>query len=500
MAAGAALPVSIPPAQAEVAAFLAARAGRAPIETHISAVFVGADTVWKMKKAVRLPYLDFSTLAARAHFLGREFDLNRAAAPGLYRDVAAIVRAGDGTLDFAPPAAGETVERVLRMAPVPAGDFLDQIAAAGGLSPTLLDALGDAVFADHARRPPWREGDPAAALGSVAAGNAVSARAAGLAEPLVAAWEVGIAAAITARQGWLRARQTGGFVRRCHGDLHLGNLCLFGGRPVPFDALEFDESLARIDVGYDLAFLLMDLDTRGLRAAANRVLHRYLARGGDLGLLAGLAPFLSLRALIRAHIRASLGAAAEAAGLAQAALAYLEPAAARLVAVGGLMGTGKSTLARALAPELGAAPGAVVLRSDEIRKRLCGALPEEHLPPAAYRAEMGARVNATLVASAREALAAGQAVVLDATFLDPALREAAERLAREAGVPFTGLWLSAPAAVLEARVAARTGDASDADVGVLRRALASAPAAPPWMEVPASTADAALAAARRALL
>ncbi|MGC8469320.1 MAG: AAA family ATPase, partial [Acetobacteraceae bacterium] len=248
------------------------------------------------------------------------------------------------------------------------------------------------------------------------------------------------------------------------------------------------------------AFLLMDLDTRASRAAANRVLNRYLARGGDLGLLAGLAPFLSLRALIRAHIRAGLGAAAEAAGLAQAALAYLDPAAARLVAIGGLMGTGKSTLARALAPQLGAAPGAVVLRSDEIRKRLCGAMPEEHLPPAAYGTEMGARVNAALVASAREALAAGQSAVLDGTFLDPALREAAERLAGEANVPFTGLWLSAPAAVLEARLAARTGDASDADVGVLRRALAAAPAAPPWREIPASDAEAALAAARSTLV
>ncbi|MGC8470078.1 MAG: AAA family ATPase, partial [Acetobacteraceae bacterium] len=187
--------MSIPPAQAEVAAFLAARAGRAPIETHISAVFVGADTVWKMKKAVKLPYLDFSTLTAREHFLAREFDLNHAAAPGLYRDVAAIVRGGDGTLDFAPETGGETVERVLRMAPVPAGDFLDRIVVAGGLSPALLDALGDTVFADHAHRPPWREGDAVAALHALAAGNAVSARAAGLSEPLVAAWERAIAAA-----------------------------------------------------------------------------------------------------------------------------------------------------------------------------------------------------------------------------------------------------------------------------------------------------------------
>lgn len=488
----------IPPGQAEAARFLADLAGRAPIETHISAVFVGRDTVWKLKKAVRLPYLDFSTLEQRAQFLARELELNRPTAPGLYRDVAAIRRADDG-LGFAPEATGPVVDWVLRMAPVPAEAFLDRIAEAGGLTPGLLDALGDAVVADHQHRPVWREGDPAAALRAVAEANAAAARAAGLPEAAIARWEGAILAALAARADWQRARGRAGFVRRCHGDLHLGNLCLFAGRPVPFDALEFDETLARIDLGYDLAFLLMDLDTRGQRAAANRVLNRTLARSGDTGLLRGLAPFLSLRALVRAHIRAGLGAAAEAATLLAAAAEYLVPRPARMIAVGGLQGTGKSTLARALAPDLGAAPGAVVLRSDEIRKRLCEVAPEVRLPADAYGAAMNERVNEALLAAARDVVDAGQAAILDATFLAPGRRSAAAAVARAAGVPFQGLWLTAPAAVLEARVAARDGDASDADVTVLRAALAAAPATPPWPEIAASDAAAAVAAARRAL-
>ena len=244
------------------------------------------------------------------------------------------------------------------------------------------------------------------------------------------AWRSGAApclAALDARRDWLGARAAAGFVRRAHGDLHLGNLCLWRGRPVLFDALEFDEAMATIDLGYDLAFLLMDLDLRLGRAAANRVMNRALARSGDFGMLPGLPPFLSLRAMIRAHVEARRGR--EWGRYLDAALAYLRPERGAVLAIGGLQGTGKTTLARRLAPLLGSAPGAVHLRSDELRKRLHGRDFAERLPETGYGPAANERTNVALIAALRQAAASGQAVIVDATFLDPAQRQAAQAAA-----------------------------------------------------------------------
>ncbi|TDG11691.1 hypothetical protein E2C05_30770 [Paracraurococcus ruber] len=451
----------IPAEQAATAALLRRLAGADPVETHISAVYVGPDTAWKLKKAVALGFLDFSTLAARERFLRRELEINRPGAPALYRDILPVTRAADGGLALG--GDGEVVDWVLRMAPVPAADFLDAVAARDGLDAPLLDAIADAAFALHAGLPPAGGVDAPAAMARVLAGNLAACRAAGLPAD-------GIAALEAAARGWLdrlapilAARAAAGRVRRCHGDLHLGNLCLLDGRVTPFDALEFDEDLATIDTGYDLAFLLMDLDHRVGRAAANRVLNRYVARGGDAGLVAALPLWLALRAVIRAHVMGrARGPEAGLPYLARAG-AMLAPPPPRLVAVGGLPGTGKSRLARALAPDLGAAPGALVLRSDEIRKRQAGVAPERRLPPEAYAEAASQAVFAELTATAATVVQAGHAVIADAAFLRPAERAAIEA----AGAPFTGLWLTAPAEVLRARVGARRGDASDADARVL---------------------------------
>nr|WP_246522820.1 bifunctional aminoglycoside phosphotransferase/ATP-binding protein [Neoroseomonas eburnea] len=471
---------------------LARLSGAAPVETHISAVYVGRDTAWKMKKAVALGFLDFTSLAERERFCRRELELNQPHAPGLYRDVVPLTRGPDGRLREG--GDGPAVEWVLRMAPVPAGDFLDEIAAREGLPPRLLDAVADAVAAMHAAAP-RAETDPPAAMAAILDGNVPSALRAGLDPGRVRAWAAAARAELARVAPALAARGAAGFVRRCHGDLHLGNFCLWEGRPTPFDALEFDEALARIDVGYDLAFLLMDLDLRLGRAAANRVLNRYVARGGDAGLLVGLPLWLSLRAMIRAHVEGTRGR--DWSVLLTAAEAHLAPAATRLVAVGGLQGTGKSTLARALAPALGRCPGALVLRSDEIRKRRFGVAPEARLPAAAYAEGVSAAVHAEMFAMAATALAAGQAVVLDAVFLDPGHRAQAEAVARAAGVRFDGIWLEAPLEILRARLAARHGDASDANEAVLLRAAAVDPGAMAWHRVAAD--DGAAAAARSAI-
>ena len=482
----------IPSAQAEVAAFLAGLAGAAPIETHISAIFVGRETAWKMKKAVALGFLDFSSLEARGHFCRRELELNQPAAPGIYRDVVAVTRAPDGNLQQG--GVGEVVEWVLRMAPVPAGDFLDRVAACGGLDDKLLDAMGDTVFTLH-QVAPVAGLDAPAAMASVLAGNLRAARAAGLPEAIIAPLEASLQAGLARLAPLLAARAAEGRTRRCHGDLHLGNLCLWQGKPTPFDALEFDEALARIDTGYDLAFLLMDLDQQAGRAAANRVLNRYLARSGDYGLLGPLPLWLALRALVRAHVQAARGR--DGAKLLRAARAYLAPSPPLMIAVGGLQGTGKSTLARGLAPALGAAPGALLLRSDELRKRRFGLAPEAPLPPEAYAEEVSRAVHEELFIIAEVALRQGHAVALDAVFLDPHHRRHAAEIAARAGVPFQGFWLEAPMEILKSRILARRGDASDATIAVLERAAKADPGPIDWIRLDA--AGEAQAAARKAL-
>ena len=487
------LAAGIPQSQAEVAAFLAGLAGTVPIETHISAIFVGRETAWKMKKAVALGFLDFSTLEARAHFCRRELELNQPAAPGIYRDVVAITRGPDGQLQQG--GAGTVVEWVLRMAPIPAGDFLDAVAARGALTPALLDALGDAVFALHEAAPKVAGLDAPAAMEQVLAGNLHAGRAAGLPEAALVPLAARFQAALEAAAPKLAARAAEGRIRRCHGDLHLGNLCLWQGKPTPFDALEFDEALARIDTGYDLAFLLMDLDRQAGRAAANRVLNRYLARSGDYGVLGLLPLWLGLRALVRAHVAAARGR--DGVSLLLAAADYLAPAPPRLIAVGGLQGTGKSTLARGLAPALGAAPGAVLLRSDEFRKRRFGLAPEEPLPPEAYAEEVSRATHEELFMNAEAALRQGHAVALDAMFLDAGHRQKAAEIAARMGVPFQGFWLEAPMEILKSRILARRGDASDATIAVLERAAQADPGPIDWLRLDA--AGDALAVAHKAL-
>jgi len=209
-------------------------------------------------------------------------------------------------------------------------------------------------------------------------------------------------------------------------------------------------------------------------------MNRYIARTGDAGLLRGLPLWLSLRAFIRAHVAARRGD--DGGPLLAAAQAHLAPPPPRLVAIGGLQGTGKSTLARAVAPELGAAPGALVLRSDEIRKRQAGVAPETTLPATAYTAAANEAVFSTLQAQATQALADGHAVVADAVFLRQAERSALGALTPD----FQGVWLTAPVEVLRARIAARHHDASDANIAVLEMTASRNPGDMTWMQLDAA--------------
>lgn len=480
--AAASSPAAFPPAQEEVAAFLerdAFGSGVAVrrIDTHCASVFLAGDRAWKLKRAVRFGYLDFSTPAKRRDALTAELRLNLRTAPGLYRAIHPVTRAAGGRLTI--DGEGQAMDWLLEMARFPDDALFDLRAERGQLAPGLLTRLADRIAAFHASAAIAATNDGAARFQTVIGGNVASMKACpDILDPgKVKLLGERLAHLCEALSSLLDERSHAGRVRHGHGDLHLANIALIDGEPTLFDCLEFSTELATIDVLYDLAFLLMDLWHRDLRTGANIVLNRYLDLSAiDEEGLAAMPLFLSVRAAIRAHVVAMQSRAANGdAGLASTARAYLDlalslrlPVPPRLIAIGGLSGSGKSTLARMLGGYAGRAPGARILRSDVIRKRLAGLAPETRLPGTAYTEQATAIVYAATERMAATALALGQSVIADAVFADPAERANIEAVARNAGVGFDGLWLEAPDAVRLARVAARAADASDADVAVAR--------------------------------
>jgi aminoglycoside phosphotransferase family enzyme/predicted kinase len=485
--------------QSEVICFLmdpSTHGGAVPehVETHGAHVFLAGEVALKMKRAAKYDYMDFSTLALRERMLRRELELNRPAAPEIYRDVLPVTRQ-DGRLVLG--GSGAPVEWVLRMWRFPKEHELCEVAARGDLDDRLAEDLGYRL-ADYHANAPLRMADGAELIAAIL--DELDAAFATMVEDLGEARLAWLPRtgrdALEAVAPLLSARGARGHVRRCHGDLHLGNLVLIDGRPVPFDALEFDEELGTCDVLYDLAFLIMDLRHRGLAQAANLTLNAWLLAwdGAEDAGLAALPLFLAVRAAIRAMVEVQTDRAAghpvqsraDARAYLDEAQAVLSPDPPRMVAVGGVSGTGKTTLCRRLAPEIGAAPGAVHLRSDLERKRLAGVDPLARLPDEAYGKAADDAVYARLLDRAETLLAVGRTVLLDATWLSPDRRVSAEALARRAGTPFTGLWLEAPAAILKARVTRRRGDASDADAEVVSRQLEETTGATDWRRIDAA--------------
>jgi len=264
-------------------------------------------------------------------------------------------------------------------------------------------------------------------------------------------------------------------VRHTHGDLHLANIALIDGEAVPFDCLEFDDELATTDILYDLAFLLMDLWHRCLGTEANLVFNRYIDVSGDEEGVRLLGLFLSLRAAIRAHVLAataeqtkSAADIAEARGFLRLAEAVLGPQPVALVAIGGLSGSGKSAVARAIGGEFGAAPGARILRSDVLRKRLAGIEPETRLSESFYTPLASRAVYDLLADCAGRHLAAGTFAIADAVFSETEERARIARPAIHEHVPFVGCWLETSQANRLARVGGRSKDASDADARIVQ--------------------------------
>jgi aminoglycoside phosphotransferase family enzyme/predicted kinase len=485
------------------------------LETHGAHVFLAGERAYKIKRAVKYPFMDFSTLKKRRKACERELELNRRTAPDLYLGVRTIRRGADGRLSFGD--AGEIVEYAVEMRRFPQDELFDRIATRGGLDAGLLEELVAEVARLHGTAESY--GPDSGCGGAEGIRRILEGNLDGLADAadIFSAEAIDdLRAAATAEfetcAETLDARRRQGRVRQCHGDLHLRNIVRIGGKPVLFDCIEFSDEFARIDVFYDLAFLLMDLVRRRLTGAANQVLNAYLGMTGDFGGLKPLRLFLSLRAMVRAKVAALAAVSvdrdsAREEALAEDAQAYFRLAREflltpqpLLLAIGGRSGTGKSTVARALAPELAGPLGAVLLRSDVVRKRLFGVPPSVPLPERMYDREATAEVYAELRRLAGIALRAGLPAIVDAVHAIPAEREAVAQVAQESGARFAGIWLDAPEARLIERVGERVGDASDADADVVRRQMGYDLGGVDWEKVDADQPLAGvLAAARRTI-
>jgi aminoglycoside phosphotransferase family enzyme/predicted kinase len=480
------------------------------IDTHASMVFLGGDTALKLKRAVRLPFLDYSTLEKRKRACEEELSVNAGNAPELYRRVIAITRNSDGMLEI--DGSGTPVEWAVEMTRFDEEKSLDRLAASGTVDASLAIAIADAISRSHDNAPhsdgaSWLASIPTLMDRNTAKFRAVRSVDAAAVDRLDAASRDFLGR----HRDLLKQRAAQGFVRRCHGDLHLANIALVDGRPLLFDAIEFDPVIATTDILYDLAFTLMDLIHFNQGAAANAAFNRYLAQASaeNIDGLSLLPLFLSLRAAIRAHVlftrseQAKDGEAArlEAMRYFDLAARLIKPKPPTLVAIGGLSGTGKSVLARGLAGLIEPPPGALIVRSDAVRKNLFGVAETTKLPEAAYQADVTARVYDTLSNTAERALAQGCSVALDAAYLREAERAGLADLARRHGARFVGLFLTADLATRLARIAQRKGDASDAtrEVALMQQQLSIGVV--DWHMVDASgTPDQSLSNARELLL
>ncbi len=460
------------------------------IETHISWVFLAGDYAYKVKKPVALGFLDFSALEARRFYCEEELRLNRRTAPGLYLAVVPIAGSAGGLRVDGP---GKPVEYALRMRRFPQEALADAMARRGELHAAQAEAIAAAVAAFHARIPVAHEaeyGSPErVAAPALANFEQLSGLVAGAGEKRalaeLRAWTLAKGARLSEV---FAARKRGGFVRECHGDLHLGNIAFLEGRPVPFDCIEFDPELRWIDVMNEVAFLAMDLLEHGLAAAAWRFLNAYLETTGDYAGVRVLRYYLVYRAVVRAKIACirsrQSGAAHAAQGRAQResgeylALAGSLAASGRraLVVMHGLSGSGKTTMAQKMSESL----GAVRVRSDVERKRLHGlaAGARTHAPAfGGIYAPEGTRLTyGRLVQVAREIVESGYGVIVDAAFLRRAERDEFRALARDLGASFLIASCRASEATLRGRVARReaaVSDASEAGMSVLERQLAA---------------------------
>ncbi len=456
------------------------------IETHISWVLLAGHYAYKIKKPLNLGFLDFSTLELRRHYCEEEFRLNRRLAPQLYLGVVAI----GGDPDHPQLGAQPAIEYAVKMRRFPAACLMDRQLARGGIAPQHIDKLAATLACFHAGLPAAAPDTP---FGSLAEIRAAAMQNFEQLQPLlgtddgVAQLQAATGAELAACATIFEQRRTAGFVRECHGDLHLGNIALINDTPVPFDGIEFNPALRWIDVMDELAFPVMDLLHRNRPDLAWRLLNAYLEITGDYGGMAVLRFYLAYRATVRAKvdaIRAAqpglrkraandlLYASKNYLDLARNCLAKPRPA---LIITHGLPGSGKTSFAQSALEYF----GAIRIRSDVERKRLHGleALDDSRPRFGASLYSTGAtqRTYARLLDLARELLEYGFPVIVDAAFLRKEERARFRELARQMRVPFAIAAMHADMQLLRARITqrqTRASDASEADIAVLEKLAA----------------------------
>ncbi|WP_448682940.1 bifunctional aminoglycoside phosphotransferase/ATP-binding protein [Pseudomonas nicosulfuronedens] len=459
------------------------------IETHISWVLLTGSYVYKIKKPVNFGFLDFTDLAQRKHFCEEELRLNQRLTDGLYLDVIAITGS-----ETAPQLGGEgpAIEYMIQCREFPQDQLLSEVQARGELSAQHIDGLAKQIANFHLRTPvvPTEHplGTPEACMAPVRQNfeqirPMLSDKADLLQLEALEAWAE---SSYERLHGVFEQRKANGFIRECHGDIHLGNAAIIDGKVVLFDCIEFNEPFRFTDVTADYAFLAMDLEDRGLKCLSRRFVSQYLEDTGDYQSLALLNFYKAYRALVRAKIALfslahQTDAVQKAATLRQyrnyanLAESYSAIPSRFLAVTLGVSAVGKSQVALRLVEAL----GAIRLRSDVERKRLFGeqqADQQGQLKGGIYDAEATTATYRRLNELAVDILRAGYPVVLDATFLKREQRVAAWEIAEETGVPFLILDCQAPEAVIAGWLAQRQSegnDPSDATLEVIRAQLAS---------------------------
>lgn len=454
------------------------------IETHISWVILTGTYAYKMKKPVNFGFLDFTDLAARKHFCEEELRLNQRMAPDLYLQVLPVT----GSVE-APEIGGqgEAIEYLLQMREFPQTQLMAEVQARGELTDAHIDALAEQIAKFHLGIPQVPAGH---ALNNAEAIVAPMRQNFEQIQPLLTeqadlqqldALIEWTETSIARLQPLLEQRSKQGFIRECHGDLHLGNATIIEDKVVLFDCIEFNEPFRLIDIASDAAFVAMDLEDRGLKCQARRFINGWLERTGDYSSLPLLNLYKAYRAVVRAKVslfrlhqeedavqrRVILRQYRSYANLAES---YSAIPSRFLAITHGVSAVGKSQVALRLVEAL----GAIRLRSDVERKRLHGEQPEalsSEVDAGIYSNTAGEATYQRLHTVAEAALGAGFSVVIDATYLKHHYRQAAWQVAESTGVPFIILSCEAPEAVIEQWLAQRQasgGDPSDATMEVIR--------------------------------
>jgi uncharacterized protein len=456
------------------------------MQTHASYVLLTGEFVYKLKKPVNFGFLDYSTVDKRQHFCQEEIRLNQRGAKELYLEVVSIVKQGN---KYQLGNDGEIVDYAVKMVQFPQSTLLSNMFEAGAMTIDQIEEMGVVVAQFHANA---QTNEYISSFGTVASirqsiddNYRHTEKYIGRAQTQQQFTET---KAYTDRfllehSQLFLDRIAGGFIRECHGDLHLRNICRWQSKTLLFDCIEFNEPFRFVDTMYDVAFAMMDLEARGRKDLANRFLNTYAEQTGDWEGLQVLPLYLSRQAYVRAKVTSFLLddptissedrlVAAQTAGdyyrqaweyTRTAAPDQLHPSQGRLILLAGLSGSGKSTLGKRIAMEI----GGVHLRSDAVRKHLGGIPLLSKGDDSLYTPEMTAKTYQRVLELGLKLAVQGFSAILDAKYDRQSLRAAVIDLAADRGIPVQMIHCIAPVDVLRDRLAHRTGDIADATVDLL---------------------------------